>query len=485
MASALGAWAQGIDAPGSGPVPDVRDASLRLGLEELDLPGSESLGLVGTTYLVEIAPGWWVGPAAYGAVTGERGGLFTVGGELAWRRALLGPLGLEIGLYAGGGGGGSAPVGGGLMLRPHLDLAWDFGRYRAGVSASRVRFPDGRIDSTQLGLVVSADTRFTRWPRTARRAAATSARAGIGVDRARAVAGVYRASGGISRADGDPLSRRIGFVGARVEQWLTPRVYWGLEANGAASGGVGGYAEYLGTLGVERRLGGAVSAGCRIALGMGGGGSVPTDGGLLGKLAMYATAHVSDDLGLTLEAGVARAPQGDFRAGFASLNLEWRLEDDAGSPARGERDVAVMEWVGGVARYDAARARGGDRRLSNVVLKFNRYVSDAVYLSGQVHSAYEGGAGGYSVGLVGAGATTRWWRNWRVGGELALGAAGGGGVDTRGGALAHPSMYLDRRLSPALDARVGVGRVRSFKGSLDATSIDVALVFGFGVPKRR
>ena len=42
--------------------------------------------------------------AAYGAITGQRGGLFTIGVELAWRQRIAGPLALDLGYYAGGGG---------------------------------------------------------------------------------------------------------------------------------------------------------------------------------------------------------------------------------------------------------------------------------------------------------------------------------------------------------------------------------------------
>src|SRR5206468_665667 len=126
----------------------------------------ERVGLVGTSYLVDItnAPGLSIGPSIYGAISGRRGGFFTFGGELAWRRQLAGPLGLEVGLYAGGGGGAGAPQGGGLMLRPHADLLWDFGRYALGVSLSRVKFPNGQIDSTQLGLVFNAINDFRYVP---------------------------------------------------------------------------------------------------------------------------------------------------------------------------------------------------------------------------------------------------------------------------------------------------------------------------------
>jgi hypothetical protein len=124
-------------------------AQVRIGFEKVSLPRDEKMGLVGTTYLVDLGHGLSFGPAVYGAITGRRGGLFTVGAELAWSRRLAESLDLDLGYYAGGGGGGAAPVGGGLMLRPHADLLWDFGPFRAGISWSQVRFPSGDISSSR------------------------------------------------------------------------------------------------------------------------------------------------------------------------------------------------------------------------------------------------------------------------------------------------------------------------------------------------
>ena len=140
-------------------------AQIRISAEKVRLPGGEHMGLIGTSYLVGVGRGWSVGPSIFGAASGRRGGLFTIGAQASWQARIAGPLTLDAGLFAGGGGGGAAPVGGGLMVRPHVDLLWDFGPFLAGVSASRVRFANGDIDSSQVGLVMSARTDFRCVPR--------------------------------------------------------------------------------------------------------------------------------------------------------------------------------------------------------------------------------------------------------------------------------------------------------------------------------
>ncbi len=478
---ATGALAQSA----AGPL-ETTPARMRLNLERAELPGQEGMGLVGTSYLLELAPGLWVGPAAYGAITGSRGGLFTVGAEAGWQRPLAGPVSIELGLYAGGGGGGNAPVGGGLMLRPHVDLLWDLGGQQVGLSWSRVRFPSGgRIDSRQLGLVWNIDTEFRRVP-AARlgEVARSDARSGIGFDRVQAVAGVYRPRSGARRLSGGALPRNIGYAGARLEQPIDGHRYWGLEAAGAASGGVSGYAEYLGTVGTEYGFAGdRLTFGARVAAGMGGGGDVDVGGGLLLKAGTYAIARLGIDLGVTAELGWAQAPQGSFKAMYGSLALNWVLDDPSASSAIPSRTTR-MEWVGGVERYPAARRDGTTRKLDAVSLRVNRYMSERFYLSAQAHSAYDGGAGGYSVGLLGVGWRTDLGPRWHAGVEALAGAAGGGGVDTAGGALVQPMAYVGYALTPGAALRVGAGRIQGLRGPLKGDVVEVSLAFTFGVTSR-
>jgi len=457
-----------------------RAAKARVTVERITLPANEKLGLVGTTYLIDIDQGLSAGPAAYGAITGQRGGFFTVGVEVNWRRRVVGPLLLDLGYYAGGGGGGNAPQGGGLMVRPHVDLSYDLGGHSLGLSWSQVRFPNGRIESRQLGLVWNLETDFSyvRADRIGQRADG-SGRSGLGFDRMQPVLGVYRPRGNAGRASGGPLPASIGFVGARFERPISRHLYAGIEAAGAASGGVAGYAEYLGTLGAETPLwGDHLTVGARVALGMGGGGDVGTGGGLLVKGSAYTIVRLGRELGLTLEGGVTTAPQGSFRALHASTSLVWVLDDpsDLSMPR-----TTRTEWVGGVEQYDAVRRDGRTQALQAVSLRVNRFVSPSVYLSGQAHSAYGGDAGGYSVGLLGVGYQVEVAEGWRVGAEALVGAAGGGGVDTSGGFIAQPMVYVHRDVVPGIGLRLGAGQIKGLRGPLSGTVVEASVAFTHGI----
>jgi hypothetical protein len=470
-------------APMTNEGPTVHRAQFRLSYEQTTLPGRERMGLTGASYLIEGLLNLYFGPAVYGAVTGQRGGFFTIGAEAAWRRRLWRSLDLEAGLYAGGGGGAAAPVGGGLMWRPHADLMWDFGGWRAGLSYSRVRFPGGDIDSSQWGLSWSLDTGFDTLRPDAGTANGQSRRAGMGFDRVLGVATVYMPSDGTRLRSGKQMTQHVGLVGARFETFVDPVLYWGVEAAGAASGGVGGYAEFLGGIGAETAvLRDTLIVGARAALGMGGGGDVSTGGGALAKGGVYAAVRLTQGVALALEGGLMRTRRADFQARYAAVSLSMDL-DRRGRPFARD-SVARTEWIGGIEQYDAARRDGGERRLRNVVLKVNRYVSESVYITGQARSAYDGGAGGYTVGLIGAGWHSPRWRSLSTGAEFVVGAGGGGGVDSGGGALIEPNAFVAVDLGSDWSARLGAGYVKGSHGRLSSPMWEFSLAYSFGVQGR-
>ena len=467
----------------------VLDARVRLGAERVHLPGGERMGLVGMTELLNVGGEWWVGPGAYGAATGKRGGLFVPGFEGAWSHPFNDWLAVDTGLFLGGGGGAAAPVGGGLMLRPHVDLVFRFPGLYTGPTWSKVWFPSGQINANQLGWMINVDSSFRYRPAAFGGTATDGSATGLGFDHIDAMVTMVKPRDSISTAGG-PLTQRIGLVGLRAERNVDGPLWAGIETAGAASGGVAGYAEVLGTAGLRWPvISDRLSLGVRASAGLGGGGAIDTGGGILLKTAAGATLRLTDTLGIGAELGLVDAPRGHYKAATAAVSLNWSLDVPAadlgdwsntrpGTPTR-------MEFGAGVERYRAARKDGSTQALEAVVLQVNRFVSSNVYVTGQAHSAFAGGAGAYSVGLFGLGAQLPVTPRVRLGAEALAGAAGGGGVDTQGGAIVQARGYVDAALTDSLSLRVGAGKIKSVHGGLDAPVVDVALVFRFGVDRAR
>lgn len=464
-ASAAASEAGGIDA---------RPAELSLGAERWRLPGGEGLGVLGVAYTVELGPGWWLGPALYGAATGERGGLFTWGAEGQRRWRFGERWSLIAGLHVGGGGGAAAPVGSGLMLRPHVDLLADLGGWQAGLSASRVHFPDGAIRSTQLGLLVSLPDRFVfAGAGQHGRAMAFDDASPIRADRVSLTAGHH--------AKAEDGNRAFGQVGIRFDHAVGPGLWATAEAAGAARGGADGYAEMLvGALALWPPGDSTLRVGGSAAVGLGGGGGVPAGGGLIAKLALAAELDLGAPWVLGLEAGHAAATSGAWRSAYAQLALGARL-----GPTGPGAVLHEVEWALAVQHYRRAqRKQGRARALDTMGLRFSRSLGDRLYLTGQAHGAVTGGAGAFSAGLVGLGLTAplRGDGAWRGGAEALVGAAGGGGVANGGGALLQPMAWLARELGSHQRLRVGVGYLKSLRGELSTPVAELSWGLAFGRP---
>lgn len=463
------------------PVVRTLPASVSLGIERLRLPGDERMGLMGASYTLELAPGWWIGPSLYGAATGRRGGLFAWGVEAQRRWVLTDHLGLVVGGFAGGGGGAAAPVGGGLMLRPHVDLMLDYGGWQLGLSASHVRFPSGDIRSSQLGVVLMVDDRYAfTEPGHQGARLRFDGRGGIGADRLHPTVGLY------SRR-GDMPGGRLGYVGARLEQQATDEFTGTLEAAGAASGSADGYMEVLAGLAASWPIGTPqLRLGWRAAAGLAGGGAVKTGGGPIVKGLLTARWQATPTWSIDLEAGRVEALQGGFGANLVQMSVGMAL----GTPPRSAgsagdlKMVRDLEWEVSVLHYaGAARKTGETRSMQLVGLQFNRPLNRHVYLIGQAQAAMGGGAGAYAVGLVGLGASTRLGDSgWSAGAEALVGAAGGGGVDIQGGALAQPLAWIGRDLGRYSRLKLGAGYVKARQGELSSPVVQATWSVQFGTP---
>jgi len=451
---------------------------LDLGFERVKLPGDESMGLLGGSVLFPLGHQWWAGPTVYGAASGQRGGLFVGGAELQRHWALPWQWDLRTGVYAGGGGGAAAPVGGGLMLRYAATLTHPIGPLRGGVSWSHVRFPSGDIRSSQVGLVLSWERPFRYFNDSdaVGRPQPASGPTGLGFQHLAGTASVYSLRGSDTR--------RLGLIGGRAEwQPASNGVFTALEAAAAASGGAGGYMEILGDVGwrwspwpstvplaLETRLG----------LGLGGGGGVPTEGGPIGKWSLGVSTSWPSGWRAGIEVGEVRGIGSPLRGRAGQLWVAMPLEAAPDVPAGGT--VTRNEWSAVLQHHVRVRRNDGSTQsLDTVGMKLNRYIGAHTYLSAQAHSAYAGGAGAYSIGLIGAGLATKPRGGARFGAEVLAGAAGGGGVASGSGAVVQSLAWAGWAATPESQWRVGIGAIKALRGDMRSGVLEIGWTRALGL----
>jgi hypothetical protein len=115
----------------------------------------ENLGLVGANFNLYLNDWAYAGLGMYSAVTGIRGGLFTLNVNAGIRKTLFSNIYLNTGFRFGGGGGANAPDGGGAYVLGYFNLGYQFSKFSMEAGYSYMNFFDkGNIEGHQLNLAM-------------------------------------------------------------------------------------------------------------------------------------------------------------------------------------------------------------------------------------------------------------------------------------------------------------------------------------------
>ena len=472
-----------------------RSRTLRFSFEEIDMPDAgENMGLYVIGAYDRLNSWLYGGITLYGAASGSRGGFFTGGYTLGVEHKLTDKWILDAGGYLGAGGGGSAAQGGGLMIRPHIGLKYDFNWSSLGLNYTYVDFPNGDISSDAIAL--SLDIPFSSPTLNLEDDGMTAANyfgsdwKNVSSHRSHLAARIraYSPSTGSKTTSGGSLNDSLGLVGVEYSYFLDKNWFATFETAGAVSGGVGGYAELLAGLGYRLPL----TKDDRLALlpsltiGGAGGGAVETGGGFVSRANLGLEYRLSPHLSLIMDGGYLTAPAGNFDTTYLGFNLAYVMEtfaqDQKGAPLKETDLIQTTKWRFRPAHqwyFDAQRRGGSSRDMQLIGGKIDWMGGDSWYLTGQGLSAYAGGAGGYSEGHWGVGVIGPKWNNWQLYGEMLIGAGGGGGVDSGSALLYKPSFGIEYNLNKEFSLQTGIGKVISKDGNLDANTLDVSLVWRF------
>jgi len=476
-----------------------RNRTLRFSFEEIDMPDAgEQMGLYSLGAYDQLNDWLYGGITLYGAATGRRGGFFTGGYTLGLERQLFDNFIFDAGAYVGAGGGGAAAQGGGLMIRPHVGLKYDFSWSRLGLNYTYVDFPNGNISSDAIALSLDipfrslilnweddgltfADYFGVDWSNVSRHRSHLAARVRA-----------YSPASASKTTSGGSLNNSLGLVGVEYSYFIDNNWFTTFETAGALSGGVGGYAELLAGIGYRLPLTNddRIAILPALTIGGAGGGSVETGGGFVARANLGLELRLSTDLSLIMDGGYLTAPDGNFDTPYLGVNLAYVMEtfaqDQKGEPLVETDLIKTTRWRFRPAQqwyFDAQRKGGSSRDMQLLGGKIDWMGGDWWYFTGQGLSAYGGGAGGYSEGHWGVGFLGPSWKNLRIYGEMLIGAGGGGGVDSGSALLFKPSVGLEYNLNKDLSLQTGIGKVISKGGSLDANTFDASLVWRFGTPK--
>lgn len=413
----------------------------------------EHMGMIETSYLFDF-DNFYTGLSVYSAVTGKRGGFFT-GGVTLGAKYPLNDLYLDTGLFVGGGGGGHAPQGSGLMVKIYGGVIKKISPSFALVAnINHIKFKDGEIDSTQLAFGFDyyfKDLYFLTPP---------PKEGYFGIERVYFTPYVLEYIPTSSKTTTGEKQKRFTLIGAEIGK-IKDSFFYFLSTGGAFRGDSDGYAEFL--FGIGKDLG---YLKLKAALGAGGGGEVDTTGGAIYKL--EAEKNISF---LNLSAGYMGS-FGGIKAYYLKAGVSKRFD----FATLGKKLLKIKPAKFKFSLYSESylpsstiRKNGDSKRLDLLNMDLGYFITKNAYFYINAASAYNGGSGGYAVGMFGAG-----YEKGIFFAKAALGAAGGGNVDVGGGLIAKA--YAGVRYKNFF---AGIGRIKAIDGRLNTTILDFGVDFDF------
>jgi len=427
--------------------------SLRLSFQDLKF-NNEHLGLLETSYLFYIDK-FYTGIGVYSAVTGKRGGFFT-GGIIGGVKYPVNKFYIDSGIFIGGGGGGHAPQGSGLMIKAHAGVLVPYKNYDFGLNINHIRFKDGEIDSTQLGVIMDynfKDVYFFKKP--------SKLFGKYGIEKITFSPFILEYFPIDSKTTSGKTQKRFTLLGAEIDKDYE-NFFAFLTAAGAFRGDSDGYAEYLFGAGKKFKY-----IKLKAAIGAGGGGEVDTKGGFIYKIESETNFKT-----FNLSAGFMNAP-GGIKALFAKASVSKKFK----FITTGNRLLYFKPQKFNFKIYSESylpsstiRKTGNSKRLDLINMDLGIYKKDNLLLFINTAAAYNGDSGGYAVGMFGA--------EWDITKNLfisgALGAGGGGSVDVGGGLLAKGYIGYKYKYFFA-----SFGRIKAINGRLNTNIFSIGFNFDF------
>lgn len=465
-------------------------AKFRINFETLSLPEDEKMGIMGGTFLYNINSWFSLGPSAYAAISGQRGGFITLGAAANAQKQIIPHLLADAGFFlgAGGGDGGYTLVGGGLMLRGHAGLYLTSEHWgNLGVGASYVDFPDGHISSAQPYIAYEYPFEFYASPSWLKEFLPQTL-SPISQEFSLAYK-YYFVPTAVFTNDRLTPQTNLGLLGVQWYRYMTEKLFVAIESEGAMTGESTGYMQILLGGGFRQALTSSTFAKLMAEIGGAGGGGVYTGGGLLLDGGVGLQQYFARSIYLAINADYLRAPSGQFKAISASIQLGYGFEvpdthADNTSPTMGNYQPDHLRIRTTNQTYfkasDNWRTHHADESVNLLGLQIDYFLQDYFYLTGQGLAAYLGNAGAYMTGLVGPGLSFPISRSpLFINVEGLLGAAGGGGLNVGGGFVWQGNVGIGTQLTDALSLIGYYGYISAPKGEFRANVLGVALSYKF------
>lgn len=451
------------------------------------------MGLVGVHYQIPINDWWYGGIAMHAALTGDQGGLFTLGAELGIQQKMYKNIYFDANFHFGGGGGYRYLINDGAFINPNIGLFYKRKQYNFGIQFSHLHFYTGEIKSNSLSFFISIPSilRFANYQEANKTFAETN-NSNVHFWKKSASKNVQQIRfdflfpiGNSKRDDLSPLTNTLSVLGFEYQKHLNPKTFIFVHTDAIYKGLRAGFMDLFLGVGYHPYQSKYFDFFTKLALGAAGGRVAP-EGGLMVYPSAGIDFKINSSFALSTHAGYYRALDGDLEAYSLGFGLKY-IGLNNGTLNSSEEEKYTNFKTQGIrvsfqnqTYFKVQKTDSPTVDLQLLGLQFNVDLSKTFYLIGEAGFAYDGESGGYAHGLAGLGMYSPYFFNQKFRGHLeaVIGAAGGAGVATGEGVVVRPTIGLSYAISNGMSITASAGKMKALSGNLNSTNINIGLSFG-------
>lgn len=457
------------------------------------------MSLMGLHYNIPITKGLYAGAGMHAAITGDQGGLFTLGILLGTNLKIYKNLFFDANVHFGGGGGYRTLVNGGGMLYPNLGLQYKKKDFSFGIQFGRVNFFTGLIDNDNISFFIEIPSTLVYENYSeAQKKFVLNTNVTDADFKKPAVKSVQQVTFnflhpvGNSKKDAtqnfEPIDKQLSILGFEYQRYLSENTFAYVYTGAMYKGLVAGFMDLF--FGVGKSFNPTKSTNLFGKVGIGAaGGRIYPENGLTFYPNVGADIKIGDTFGLGMHAGYYRSIGGSFEAYAVGASLKYHdlsggtIDPSTKKRASHIKTKGVQVGVQNQTYYNVAKFGIPNSDLQMIALKIFYDISSRWYVAGEGSFAYEGRSGGYAHGMFGFGAKSHHFFNHKLSSfiEIGVGVSGGGRVDSGQGLFIKPMIGINYHVNNDFAVNIAGGKMVSLDGNVDSFNVNLGLTYGFSI----
>ena len=456
-----------------------------------------TMGMMGLHYRVPINNSLYGGIGMYAAITGDQGGLFTLGAELGIQKKIYNNFYFDANFHFGGGGGYRYLINDGAFINPNIGINYKQEKFNLGIQFSHVNFYTGEIKSNSVSFFVEIPStlRFTEYENAQKNFIASNLsdtefwKEPV-VKNVQQVRFDFFKPLGNSRKDNannqEPITETLYVLGFEYQKYISDNTFLYSHVDAIYKGLRAGFMDLFFGVGYHPYQTEKINLFTKIGIGAAGGRVAP-EGGLMIYPSAGIDVKLSKKLAFSSHVGYFRAIAGDLEALTYGVGLKYYGFNGGTENYNSFKTQGIRIGFQNQTYLNVLKTDSPNVDLQLIALQINYDINKTFYLTGEASFAYEGKSGGYAHGMASVGVYSPYFFNSKVRAHLELmaGAAGGAGVDTGEGIVARPTIGLSYKLTNAVSLQSSIGKLITPFGDLKSTNINIGLSFGLATLSAR